>query len=113
VTAIREGVAVITAKSGDKSVSCKVTVKPRIKLKSYTLNYSNKSIIVGGKFRLIAKTTNPKNATIKTLIWKSSDKRIATVNKRGVVIGRKKGKVTITATSRDGSINRICVVTVR
>ena len=35
----------------------------------------------------------------KNLKWKSSDKSIATVNKKGVVTTKKKGFVTITATS--------------
>lgn len=40
-----------------------------------------------------------KNMKNKKLKWKSSDKSIATVNKKGVVTTKKKGFVTITATS--------------
>lgn len=35
--------------------------------------------------------------------WKSSNKKVASVNPKGGVTGKKKGKATITATAKDGS----------
>lgn len=45
----------------------------------------------------------PSNATNKRLTWSSSDTTIASVNENGFVTTLKKGSVTITATSEDGS----------
>ncbi|MCR5475106.1 MAG: Ig-like domain-containing protein [Lachnospiraceae bacterium] len=56
---------------------------------------------------------SPKNATDKTVTWKSSNKKIATVSKKGRVKGLKKGKVKITVTTRDQKKKATCTVTVK
>lgn len=43
------------------------------------------------------------------VVWKSSNKKIATVNKSGKVTAKKAGKVTITATAKDGSKKKASV----
>lgn len=48
---------------------------------------------------------------LNTVTWKSSDRRVATVNKLGVLTGRKPGKVRITATC--GTLKATITVTVR
>ncbi len=60
-----------------------------------------KEVAVAGTLSLTAIIT-PSNATNKILTWTSSDTSIATVE-NGIISGIKAGKVTITATSTDGS----------
>lgn len=65
----------------------------------------SKKIAAGKKIKLTANIT-PSNAANKAVTWKSSNKKVATVNSKGVVTMKKKsgGKsVTITATAKDGS----------
>ena len=63
-----------------------------------TLSESEKTIKVGESFKLEA-TLIPEDAELKSVEWKSSDKKIATVNKNtGTVKGVAIGDVTITAT---------------
>ena len=55
---------------------------------------------VGDKYTLTAKIS-PENASDKTIIWKSLDKKIATVDKNGVLKCKKAGEVIIRATSKE------------
>ncbi|WP_099470068.1 rhamnogalacturonan lyase family protein [Konateibacter massiliensis] len=48
-------------------------------------------------------TVTPENAANRAVLWSSSDSKIATVSQNGVVTGKKRGTVTITATASDGS----------
>lgn len=65
----------------------------------------SKKIAAGKKISLKA-TVSPANATDKAVTWKSSNKKVATVNSKGVVTMKKNSggkKVKITATAKDGS----------
>ena len=67
-----------------------------------TLSESEKTIKVGESFKLQA-TLTPEGAELKSVTWKTSDKKIADVNKNtGTVKGIAIGDVTITATPNAG-----------
>ena len=76
-----------------------------VKVKKISISGLSKKIAAGKKVKLTAKIS-PSNASNKGVTWKSSNKKVATVNSKGVVTMKKKsgGKsVTITATAKDGS----------
>lgn len=76
-----------------------------------TLDKSTLTVSVGNTSILTA-TVAPETATVKTVIWTSSDETVATVAS-GVVTGLKAGTVTITATSAENSaLSASCIVTV-
>lgn len=54
----------------------------------------------------------PEAATNKTVLFESSDDKIATVDADGVVSAVKAGRATITATTQDGNFAKSCNVTV-
>ena len=109
VTAVAPGIADITAKVGDKSSTCRVSVKGKpVAVTSVTLNPTTASITVGATAVLTA-TVAPENATDKNVTWKSLDESVATVT-GGAVYAKKVGKTTITATA--GGKSATCVVTV-
>ena len=115
VTAKKAGKATITVTTDDgrKTAKCTITVKNPIKVKKIKLNKKTATIKAGKSIRLKA-SISPKDATNKEIMWKSSNKKIATVDKNGKVKCLKKGKVTITATAKDGSKKKAtCKITVK
>ena len=72
-----------------------VTTTVEAAAKNVTLKVSGKKVKVGKKVKLNAKVT--KGAKLS---YKSSNKKIATVSRRGVVTGKRAGKVKITITAK-------------
>ena len=76
-----------------------------VKVSGIKISGISKKIAAGKKIKLTAKVS-PSKATNKSVKWTSGNKKVATVNSKGVVTVNKKagGKsVTITAAATDGS----------
>ena len=111
VTAVKAGLATITAKAGDKSATCTVTVNKKVvAVTSVTLNKTELTLTEGDSETLTA-TVKPDDATDKTVTWTTSDASIATVDANGKVTAVKAGLATITAKAGDKSAT--CKVTVK
>lgn len=105
VTIKHRGKVVITVKAKDgsnKSAKCKVTVRQLVTKLSYN-RAIQKAEVYKNKTIKFAVTVVPSNANNKGLTYSSSNKKVATVNSKGVVKGIKAGTVTITAKAKDGS----------
>lgn len=113
VTAKKAGSATITAKSqnGNKTATAKITVKNR-NVTGVSVSPTSKTIEIGATTTVSA-TVSPANATIKTVSWTSSDSKIAAVDSKGKITGKKAGKVTITATTTDGKKTAKANITVQ
>ena len=110
VTAVAEGTTTITAKAGDKTATCAVTVSKKvIPVTSVTLNKTSLALTEQETFQLSA-TVSPDNATDKTVTWSSSNTAIATVSDNGLVTAVAEGTTTITAKAGDKTAT--CTVTV-
>lgn len=64
---------------------------------------TTKLIITKGESTALSAEVFPENVTNDTVSWKSSNKKVATVNSKGVIKGIRVGTATITAIARDGS----------
>lgn len=107
VTAVNGGSATITARAGEQSATCVVTVS--VPVTSISLNKSSLDLNKGESETLIA-TVSPSDATENTVTWATSNKRIATVDQNGLVTAVEGGTATISATC--GGYKAECVVTV-
>ena len=109
VTAVAEGRATITATAGRHSAVCLITVEKGIAVSGITLSQSSVFLAEDKYFTLTA-TIVPDDATNKTVIWSSSNERIAAVDDNGLVSACNVGTATITANA--GGKKAVCVVTV-
>lgn len=112
VTPIAPGVSSITAEAGGRRVSATVTVfAERVRVTGVSFGETKHEIPMGGTATLTA-TITPADATVKTLIWTSSDEGVATVSRTGIVTALSVGETTIRATSVDGNFYAEITVTV-
>ena len=110
VTGVSAGTAKITAKCGvfEESRTIQVTGDAKVQVKKITGVPKRKTLKKGKKWSIKAKAT-PKN--VAKLTYKSSDKKVASVNGKGVVKAKKKGKTVITA--KIGKKKLKCKITVK
>ena len=96
----KKGKVKITAsiKGTKKKATCTVYVGTPVKRVILT---KKSSVIKVGKTIKIKAKLNPRKATVKGFKYSSSNKKVATVNKKGVVTAKKAGKVTIKVSARD------------
>lgn len=99
VKGLKKGTATITAKIGKKKYKCKVTVE------APKLSSTKKTVTAGTSFALKL------NGTKRTVKWYTSNKKIATVSKKGVVKTLRAGSVKITA--KLGGKSYVCRLTVK
>ncbi|MBR5227241.1 MAG: SH3 domain-containing protein [Clostridia bacterium] len=89
-----------------------------LKEESYTkvtgvnLEKEKYEVVANEKIALVSKVL-PDNAKYKDVVYKSSDEKIATVDKNGVVTGLKAGTVIITVTTDDQIKTATCEITVQ
>ncbi len=110
VIAKAAGSAIIIARLNTGAVAyCKVNVT--LPVSGLILNFTDKSIYVGEKFKLKV-SVNPSTATELGVTWKSSNTSIATITEDGEVTGVAGGTAIITCTTKDGGYSAMCVLTV-
>ncbi len=111
VTAKKAGAGktvVITATANDGSgvkATHRLQIKPS-KVTKIKLTAKTKTVKAGGKLKINATVTIEGKGASKKLKWKTSNKKYATVNSKGVVTAKNAGKgktVKVTATATDGS----------
>ncbi len=97
VTAVGGGTATITASAGGKSASCVVNVNVPLK----GIKITGGSSLLKDQALPLTITFDPVDATVadNTIVWKSSDPTVATVDTAGVVTGIKAGTVNIIAST--------------
>lgn len=101
VTAKKAGTATVTLKDTKNKIH-----KYKIVVENTYINKKTLSIKQGAKYQLKLKNTTQK------VKWSTNKKSVATVSAKGVVTGKKPGKVTITARVANGPAYK-CVVTVK
>lgn len=110
VTAVGTGIATITV-TAQNGVSANCTVEVTTSVTEIKLDLTELVIEINKTGQLVA-TVLPEDASVKSIVWASSDTNIATVDENGLVTALKTGTVTIIASAVDGSLSAECEVTV-
>ena len=94
------------------TISSKTTPKKRIKIKVRVYKKftkvkkihlsASKNTLYTGESTVLTSAVIPAKATVKNVIYRSRDKKIAVVSKKGIVTAKKKGKTDIIAYAGDG-----------
>ncbi len=82
-----------------------------VQVESITLDQSTLELYVGQTATLRA-TVLPANATNQTVVWRSVDTSIATVDQNGIITGVAEGSTVVIATNYNGMKQAECTVTV-
>ena len=115
---IKAGTAKVTLRGigdygGTKVCSFKITKKEYRNIRVTKIVLNENSITLGtGNSRQLTATVLPEDASNKTVIWTSSNNKIATVSSEGIIKAKQPGTVTIMATSQDTGKSASCKVTV-
>ena len=114
VTGVKAGTAYITATTanGKYSVKCKVTVQKTIYSEKIMLDKSSLTLNDGKSYCLEA-TIFPDNTTTKTLVWSSSNTKVAEVDQYGEVTAVSPGTAYIYCKTKDTGVSVKCKVTVK
>ena len=112
ITAVSFGTATITCTAHNGvSTQCEINVSP-LWVNSVQLNKTEAELITGEQMSLQA-FIQPEDASIKDIIWSSSNEAVAVVNESGLVTAVGAGLCNITATTKDGSeLSASCLVNV-
>lgn len=103
-----------TVESSTVPTTTKPIVKPVVKVKSIKLNKSIVNLAKKGNTCTLKATVYPTNAKNKKVSWKASNKNVATVDKNGKVVAKRRGTCTITVSATDGSgVKAFCKVTIK
>lgn len=113
ITAVGEGTAQITAKASNSvKASCKVTVSAKpVAVTGVSISPSKLNLSTKSASRSLSYTVTPNGAKPSSMVWKSSDTSVATVDSNGKVSPVGAGTATITLTTDNGTQGS-CQVTV-
>ena len=104
------GTATITAQAGNRTATCRVTVRKKtVPVSSVELNKTSLQLFEEDTFQFTA-TVGPDDASDKTVTWKSSNTDVATIDRNGLLTARAVGSATVTATA--GGVSAQCIVNV-
>ena len=104
IKGIAPGTATITAKATDNSgATASAEIRVVQPVKKITIDAGKTVNLPVGYKQEITLDIQPEDATVKEVIWNSSNEKIATVDAGGLVTAVAKGKAKITAEAADGS----------
>lgn len=112
VTALQPGTAKITGSFDGLSDFYFVTVVPKVVAVTSVVVSPVRVALKAGQTQRLTVQVLPVDASNKTVVWKSSNTRVASVNNDGLVTASAAGRCVVSASSASGSKVGSCTVTV-
>lgn len=111
VKAFKKGQCILSATTldGGFKADCVLKVLGPEEVTGIELEDAPKELLIGKSQRLKA-TVRPSTAINKNIKWSSSDSRVASVDRQGVVVALSEGTALITAETEDGGYKATCTI---
>lgn len=114
ITAIKNGSFTITVTATDEDgqkVSEEIDLRVGTKVQELELNFTETTMFTGEEKQIEA-TVKPVTANEKKILYSSDNETVATVTETGLIKAVSAGTANITATTKDGGIEKVCKITV-
>lgn len=102
IKAKKKGSCYVTAYAKDGSKK-KKKIKVMVGTPTTSVKISGDNVVMNKNTTKLKASVSPSKASYKKLTWKSSNKKVVTVNSSGKVTWKKNGTATITASTADGT----------
>lgn len=107
-----ESVITVTTEDGGFTAQCRVKVEIPVRVEGIQLSHDYARLDKEGATLQLQAIVNPDNAENKNVTFTTTAPEVAQVSDEGLITARSNGQAAVIATTEDGRLTAVCIVTV-